>query len=135
MTTAIEGMLIPKEVLDKMPPAQRAMLEQQMGARAAKPKTHTEHSCLTKGELDRSEILKSENPKCTRKVISNTARKLEIEETCPPPEGTKAYFKLEAKSAENYVGSIDITQAEGGKVHVDMNGRWLSAVCKKGIDD
>jgi len=134
-TTAIKGMLIPKETLEKMPPEQRAKVEQQMRARAAKPNTLTKRSCVTKEKLDRSEILKSENPKCTRKVISHTARKLEIEETCPPPQATKSHYKLEAKSAESYIGIIDITQSEGGKVHVDMNGHWLSSVCKKGIDD
>ncbi len=134
-TTAIKGMLIPKETLDKMPPEQRAKVEQQMRARAAKPNTHTTHSCVTKEKLARSEVLKSSKPNCTRKVISHSARKLEIEETCPPPQATKSHFKLEAKSAESYIGTIDITQSEGGKVHVDMSGHWLSAVCKKGIDD
>lgn len=134
-TTTIEGMLIPKEVLAKMPPEQRAKFEQQMKSRAAKPDTDTEHSCITKEELDRNEILKSENPQCTRNVISNSGRKLEVEETCPPPQATKTHFKLEAKSPENYVGTIDVVQRDGGKVHVDMTGRWLSAVCKKGIDD
>lgn len=134
-TTAIEGMLMPKEMLEKMPPAQRAKVEQHMRERAAKPNTHMTHSCVTKEKLDRSEVLKSKNPNCARKVISNSARKLEIEETCPPPRATKSHYKLEAKSAESYIGNIDVTQSEGGKVHVDMSAHWLSAECKKGIDD
>ncbi len=134
-TTTIEGMLIPKEVLAKMPPEQRAQCEQQMKARAAKPDTDMENSCITKEELDRNEILKSENPKCTRNVVSNSGGTLEVEETCPPPQATKTHFKLEAKSPENYVGTIDIVQRDGGKVHVAMTGRWLSATCEKGVDD
>jgi hypothetical protein len=134
-TTSIEGMLMPKEMLEKMPPERRARFEQQMRARAAKPTTHTTRNCVTKEKLDRSEVLKSENPKCTRKVISHSARAIEVEETCPPPRATKSHFKLDAKSPESYVGVMDIAQSEGGKVHIDMKGQWLSAVCKKGVDD
>lgn len=134
-TTAINGTLMPKETLEKMPPEQRAKFEQVMRARAAKPNTHTRTRCVTKEELARSEVLQPESPKCTRNVISQTARKLEVEETCPPPRATKSHYKFEAKSAESYVAVVDIAQSEGGKVHVDMGGHWLSAVCKKGIGD
>lgn len=134
-TTSIEGMLIPKETLDKMPAERRAKVEQQMRTRAVKPNTHTTHSCVTKEKLERSEVLKSPKPNCTSKVISHTAHKLEIEETCPPPQATKSHYKLEAKSAESYIGTMDITQSDGGKIHIDMAGHWLSAVCTKGIND
>lgn len=134
-TTTIKGMLIPKEMLEKMPPEQRARVEQQMLERAAKPNTHTMRSCVTKENLDRSELLKSENPKCTRTVISHSARKLEVEEACPPPQATKSHYTLVAKSAESYVSTIDVIQSEGGKIHVDMSGHWLSAACEKGVDD
>jgi hypothetical protein len=134
-TTAIDGMLMPKETLEKMPPEQRAKFEQMMRARAAKPNTHTRTSCVTKEKLARSEVLQSEDPKCTRNVISQSARKLEVEETCPPPRATKSHYKFEAKSAESYVAVVDVAQSEGGKVHVDMAGHWLSAVCKKGVGE
>jgi hypothetical protein len=102
---------------------------------ACRQADHTTRNCVTKEKLDRSEVLKSENPKCTRKVISHSARAIEVEETCPPPRATKSHFKLDAKSPESYVGVMDIAQSEGGKVHIDMKGQWLSAVCKKGVDD
>lgn len=134
-TLAIEGMPVPKKVLDEMPPAQRAKMEQMMRARAAKSETHTVRQCLTKEDLDRSRLHKSDNPKCTSKVISQSARLLEVEETCPPPEASKTHVKYEAKSADSFVGSMDRAQGEDGKIHLDVKGRWLAAVCKKGIDE
>jgi hypothetical protein len=128
-------MLMPKEVLDKMPPERRAKIEQAMRTRAAKPNTHTRTNCVTKENLARAEVAQSENPKCTRNVISQSSRKLEVEETCPPPRATKSHYKFEAKSAESYVAVVDMAQGEGGKVHIDMGGHWLSAVCKKGTGD
>jgi hypothetical protein len=134
-TTIIQGMMIPKELLEKMSPAQRAKFDQVMGARDGKPSTRTLHSCVTQADLDRSEVFKSQNAKCTRKVIANSARRLEVEETCPPPHMSKASFKLAANSSDSFTGVMDIAQQEGGKVHVDMSGHWVSAVCKKGSDD
>ena len=29
--------------------------------------------------------------------------------------------------------AADITQSDGGKVHVEMSGHWLATVCKKGF--
>jgi hypothetical protein len=134
-TTAIEGMMMPKEVLEKMPPAQRAKVEQSMRARAAKPVTTTFHSCVTKEDIDHGAVYKSENSNCTRRVLSHTARKLEVEETCPPPRATQSHFTLEAKSNQSYVGAMEMTRSEGGKVHMDLNARWVGAACKKGVDD
>lgn len=134
-TTAVEGMPVPKKVLDDMPPVQRAKMEQMMRARAAKPQTHTVRQCLTKEDLDRSRLHTSDNPKCASNVISQSARRLEAEVTCPPPEASKMHLKYDAISVESFVGSMDRVQGEGGKIHVDVKGRWLAAVCKKGIDD
>lgn len=133
-TSAIAGMPIPKKVLDEMPPAQRAKMEQAMHARAAKPSTHTHRQCVTKEDLIRSRMLKSEDTKCTTKVIAQSSRSLEIEETCPPPEASKTHVKFDAKSSESYVATMERAQGEG-KVHIEMTGRWLAATCQKGVDD
>lgn len=133
--TAMSGMPIPKDALDKMPPAQRAKMEAAMAARAGKTNSHTSTTCMTKQDLDRGQLMKSDDAKCMRKVIAQTASHYEMEETCTGPDPSKTHAKFDAKSAESYTAVMDRMQGEGGKVHVEMTGRWLGAACKKGSGD
>ena len=106
-----------------------------MRARSGKVKTTTLQSCVTQQDLDRGDLGKSERKNCTRKVITQSPRHMEVEETCAAPEASVGHFKFDAASPEKYTGVIDITQGAGTKVHVEMSGRWLGAACKKGVDD
>ncbi|HSL04872.1 MAG TPA: DUF3617 domain-containing protein [Nitrospiraceae bacterium] len=133
LTTLTTGMLIPPEVLAKMPPDQRAKIEQSMQTRSGKPMTHASKECVTQDDLDQNRMIKEENeedgPQCTTKVISKSSSKLVIERTCPAPRASTSHMTMEAKTPESIVGSIDMTRAGSGKVHVDIKGRWLSASC------
>jgi hypothetical protein len=91
-TTTVAGMVIPKEALEGMTPDQHVKIEAAMRARAGKATTHTSTDCLMQQELDRSQLANSENPKCTRKVIAQTARHLEVEESWPAPKSSKTHF-------------------------------------------
>jgi hypothetical protein len=132
--TAMSGMPIPKEAMAGMSPAQRAKIEASMRAQAGQGKPHTSRSCVTRQDLDRGELMRSEEPNCKRKVITQNARHLEIEEVCTGPEPSKSHFKFDATSNERYTGSIDMMRGDG-KVHIDTSGRWLSATCTKGVDN
>ena len=139
-TTLTSGLLIPPDMLAKMPPEQRAKFEQSMRARSEKPMTHTSKSCVTQEDLDQNRIIKEEEEKkegglqCASKVISKSSSTLVIERTCPAPRASTAKMMMEAKTPESIVGTIDMTRAESGKVHVDIKGRWLGASCA-GITD
>lgn len=132
MVTHISGMPIPKSVLEGMPPAQRARMEAAMAARADNAQPHTVTSCVTQKDLDRGRLMKSDDANCTRKVIAQSARHMEMEETCTGSEPSKTHSNFEAASAERYTAVIDRMQGEGGKVRVEMSGRWLGSACKKG---
>jgi hypothetical protein len=135
VTTTSAGIPIPADALAKMPPEQRARIEAMMGARAGKPNTRTLHSCVTPQDIDRGEMLgKDKEKNCTRKITAQTARHYEFDEVCTAPEPRKMHAKFDAQSAEKYSASFDGTQGEG-KVHVEMQGRWIGAVCRKGTDD
>ena len=134
-STAVAGMMIPEDTLASMPPAQRAKVAAAMRARAGKVNKTVMHTCVTKQDLDRNELLGKENANCKRTVITQNTRHLEIEETCTAPEPRTSRFKFDATSAEAYTGTIDVTQGGGGQVHVDMSGRWTASTCKKGDDD
>ncbi len=106
-----------------------------MRARSGKVNTTTEQSCITQQDLDRGFLDKSEQENCTRKVITQSARHLEFEETCTAPEPSVRHAKFDATSSESYTGVFDMTRDQGTKVHIEMSGRWLDATCKEGADD
>ena len=133
-TTLTTGMLIPPDVLAKMPPEQRAKIEQSTQARSGKPRTHASKTCVTQEDLDQNRIIKEEEEKedelqCTMKVISKSSSKLVIERACPAPRASTSQMAMEAKTPETIVGSINMTRAGSGKVHMDIKGRWLGASC------
>ncbi|MBK6452029.1 MAG: DUF3617 domain-containing protein [Steroidobacteraceae bacterium] len=134
ISTAMSGMPIPKEAMAKMSPEQRARMEASMRAQAGQGKPHISRSCVTREDIDRGLLMRSDEPNCKRKVITQNARHLEMEEVCTGPEPSKSHFKVDATSNERYTGSIDTTRGDG-KVHVDMSGRWIAATCTKGVDD
>jgi hypothetical protein len=136
MNTAMAGMMIPEDDLAKMPAARRAKMEEMMRARAGKVNTRTSRTCVTPEDLARGELAAKEKEKknCTRKMISQTARRYEFEEVCTAPEPSKTHARFDAASPESYTASMDMAQ-NTGKVHVDMHGRWIGPTCKKGVDD
>jgi hypothetical protein len=133
-STAMSGMPIPKEALDRMSPEQRAKVEASMRARGGAVKSHTSRTCVTREDLDRGDMQGRTEPNCKRKVLAQNARHLEIEQVCTGPEPSKSHFKFDATSNERYTGVIDMTRGDG-KVHVDLSGRWLGATCTKGVDN
>ncbi len=99
-STAMAGMMMPKDELSQMPAAQRAKIEEMMRARAGKVNTHTYSACVTPQDLARGELTAKEKQKknCTRKVISQTARHFEFEEVCAAPEPSKTHARFDATS-------------------------------------
>jgi len=135
VSTTSAGNPIPADALAKMPPEQRAKIEAMMGARAGKLNTRTLHSCVTPQDIDRGDMMgKKKEENCTRKITAQTARHFEFDEVCTAPEPRKMHAKFDAPSAENYSASFDGTQGEG-RVHVDMQGRWIGAACQKGAQN
>jgi hypothetical protein len=135
MSTAVTGVPIPAAALANMPAEQRAKFEASMRARAGKVNTRTFHQCLTKEDIDRNKFIESEQENCKRNIVEQNARRVEVEETCGAPEPTKTHMTYAAKTPENYTTTMDREQGEGGKVHVEMSGRWIAAACSKADED
>jgi Protein of unknown function (DUF3617) len=131
VVTTTTGNPIPPDALAKLQPDQRAKIEESMKARAGKPNTETFKSCITREDLDQDRMFNAESDgNCTRKILSKTATKLVIEQTCTTPQALTGRTTLEAKSPEAIVAVIDTVQGgANGKIHVDLKGRWLGAGC------
>lgn len=131
------GMIMPPEVLAKMPPEQRARIEQSMQARSANPSTHATKSGITKEDLDQNRIIKEEEedePGCTTKVLSKSSSKMLLERSCPSPRAYTSRMAMEAKTPEALVARIDMDRAGSDKTHIDIKGRWFGTSCA-GIAD
>ena len=135
VTTLTTGNPIPADVLAKMPPEERAQVEAAMKARSGKPDTQVFKSCVTQKDLDQNSMIKSEgDSKCSKKVATQSATKIVIDQVCPAPLASTGKATIEARTPERIVSVIDTAQGTGGKIHVDIKGRWLGASCE-GIEE
>ena len=129
-SSVVSGELLPAAALAKMTPEQRARVEAMLGAHAGAPRRITEKTCITRADLDQDRLLKSDAEQhCTTTVVSRTPTRLVLDRRCPQPHASSAHVAFEAPSPERFTGSVDMTLAEGGKVHLDIQGRWLGASC------
>lgn len=129
-TTLITGMPASPDALAQMPPEQRAKVEAALAARAGKPSVHVSKSCVTREDLEQDNMIKSDDPACRKEVLSRSAAKLVVTETCSAPHASTSNVIIEAKTPENVVANMDMTQTgASGKIHVDVDGRWLGASC------
>ena len=136
MTTLIAGTPVSPEELESMPEEKRAKVEEAMKARAGRPLTITQKTCITQEKLDQDRILRAlqGESQCTRKVISRTATQLVMEQSCPEPEASTSQMTLAAKTPETLSASIVRVRGDGkGKVNIDVQGYWLGASCA-GLD-
>ena len=137
MSTLIAGTPLSPEALESMPPEKRAKVEEAMKARAGRPLTITQKTCITQENLDQDRILRAlkGESQCTRKVLSKTATQLVMEQTCPEPEASTSQMTVEAQTPELLSASIVRVRGDGkGKVNIDVKGFWLGASCA-GLDD
>jgi Protein of unknown function (DUF3617) len=131
MTTTSAGSTMPADVMAKMPPEQRAKMESAMQARSGKPRTTVHKNCVTQKDLDEHRMTKpDDDASCTQKIVTMTATKMVMERTCAAPKASKMTMTQEAKTPESVVMTMDMQQGgPGGKIHMEMTGRWLGASC------
>lgn len=137
MTTLIVGNPLPPEALESMPPEKRAKVEEAMKARAGRPITITQKTCVSQKDLDQDRIVRSvkDDSNCTRNVLSKSATKMVMEQTCPEPHASTSQMTIEAKTPESLSASIVRVRGDGkGKVLMDVKGFWLGPSCA-GIKD
>ena len=134
-TSKTSGIMLPPEMLERMPPERRAKLEEAMKARSGQPKTRVKKGCITQKDLDQNNFIKAEGEgetACAVKVLSKSPTKLVMERICPAAESNYK-ISIDVKTPENVEGTIDGSAGEG-KMHTDLKGRWLGTSCE-GIKD
>lgn len=130
-TTVTTGMVIPPEAMARMTPEQRAQAEKHLKETSGKPETHVSKTCMTPQRLDQDALIAFKDAgKCTQKVITKSARKLAVERTCPAPNAYTASWTTEATTRESMTSTTDVALPNGGKLHMDIKGKWLGANCE-----
>jgi hypothetical protein len=104
---------IPPEVLDRLPPEQRAKMEERLKANGSKgPRTTSHKSCLKKEDLDKA-----------------------IRMECTAGGGKQSgTIRVEAVNSENVKGSTEMTMSGAGRT-MNMNStfsaKWLGPTCSE----
>lgn len=135
VTTQTTGLPpIPQEVLDKMTPQQRAMMEERMKGNQT-PHSSTNKSCVTKEDIDKGFNVGNDDKSCTRTVISSTGSKQEIKIECNRDNSKQTgTIRIEAAGSESVKGSMQMTVSSGGRsmnMNATFNSKWLGPVCEK----
>jgi hypothetical protein len=125
---------IPQEVLDKMPPEQRARFEATMKKHQdAGPKHDAYKECITQKDLDRPMFGKEQEENCTHEIVKATATHMEMKFQCTEEgqtrSGTTSY---DAPDSEHVSGATVVHAAAGERamtVNVHFAGKWLGADC------
>ena len=125
---------IPPEVLEKMTPEQRQMMEQRMKCNQT-PRTTTGKSCITKEQIEKGFDVGDSDQSCTRTVVSSTSSKQEIKIECTRGNNkTTGVIRIEASSSESVKGSGQMSVTANGHT-MNMNNtfsaKWLGPVCEK----
>lgn len=136
VTRQMEGAPVsPVADLSKLPPEQRARIEQMLSTRGSTaPTTTVARYCVTPESAQKWETFSREerdDANCARTVQDETSRSLRMSIVCAGGKGTGT-VEFTAASPDRVTGTVIVVrQEERGerKVRVDMDSRWLGADC------
>jgi hypothetical protein len=129
-TIKTEGSMIPKSVLDQMPPDRRAKMEAAMKQRAAAgPRTHSSKSCVTAKDLQTGAFEPNPDGGCKQTLVSQTSTHEEVKFVCTEDGETRTgHMTVDATSSDRMRGNVEIVTANG-KVSTQLDGKWIGASC------
>jgi len=129
-TSTISGMSIPAEQLAKIPPAQRAQMEQMLKQRTM-PRTNTDRSCITQKDLQDGAFRRqaTQDGNCTYKQVSATARHQEWAFQCSNDVGgATGTMTVDAPDSTHMRGQLEM-KSSNGNASITLAGQWISASC------
>lgn len=137
-TTGASGMVMPQSAMDKMTPEQKERMAAAMKKReAAGPRTHTVKSCITAKDLKDGGFTAQadeDNANCKNKIVTQTPTKQELSVACTGENSRTGRIQVEAVDNKHMKGVIDMVTGGGGKMNMQLTGKWLATSCA-GADD
>ena len=128
------SLALPSDQMAKLTPEQRARVESAM-KQASRPKTttRTKQDCLTQDELNKGTPFKSDDKRCTQKVLNSSSSRLNVEQDCAEDSmRTKTIMSLEAISPEAVKGTGTVTATSEGHnftSNISFASQWSSGSC------
>jgi hypothetical protein len=123
---------LPKELLDKLTPAQRREMEADIKAEQAKgPDKDTDRECITQKDLERP--FETANAKeCKQSIVTTTRTSQEVRIVCSGGIPGSGVLKVSTPSPEKMTGSLDLKLGEGADamtIKSQLQGKWLGSDC------
>jgi hypothetical protein len=129
---------LPKEVLDKMTPQQRADMEAKIKAAAAEePEPEVSSECITQEDLEKP-FNSANAEECTQTIVRTTRNTQEIRLVCSGKTKGSGTFRVTSPTPETMTGNLDLKVGEGANtmtITSKIKGRWLGADCGDEDDD
>ena len=123
---------LPKEVMDKMTPEQRAkMLADLKAAAAEEPEEEVSSECITQEDLDKP-FQSANSDDCTQTVVRTTRNTQEIRMTCTGKVKGSGVFRVTTPTPDTMTGELDLKTGEGPDAFTlkgKIKGRWLGPDC------
>jgi hypothetical protein len=131
-TMQMSGLSIPADQLAKMPPAQRAQMEQMMRSMgAAAPRTSKNKSCVTEKDLKEGafrDAIKNDQ-QCKYTTVSATARHQEYTFQCTEQgHAANGRMVLDATDGAHVQGTTDV-KSDAANINIKFSSQWLGASC------
>lgn len=132
-TSGMPGM--PEDALAKLPPEQRARMEEMMKQRGigGGPSTQVTKSCVTREKLEKQTAFAENRENCTRTVVSSSPSHLEIKFHCEENKATTdGTFIAEATGSDGAKGSTHfVTNSNGRTMTMDstFTSKYLGPAC------
>jgi len=126
---------IPEDALAKMPPEQRARMEEMMKQKGigGGPATTVTKSCITREKLDKQTAFAENRENCKRTVVSSSPSRMEMKFHCEENKAVSdGTFIAEVVSSDSTKGSTHfVTNSEGHTMTMDFKftSRYLGAAC------
>lgn len=128
---------LPKEVMDKMTPEQRAkMIADLKAAAAEEPEEEVSSECITQEDLDKP--FSSADDDCTQTVVRTTRNTQEIRMSCTGKIKGSGLLRVTTPTPETMTGELDLKTGEGPDAFTlkgKIKGRWLGPDCGDEDDD
>ncbi len=132
VTIQMSGMSIPADTLAKMPPAQRAQMEQMMrNMGVGAPRTQKEKSCITEKDLKEGAFRSAaeNNQQCKFTTVTATARRQEYTFQCDQQgHAANGRMVIDASDSTHVQGTADM-KSDAANVNVKFSAQWLGASC------
>jgi Protein of unknown function (DUF3617) len=130
-TITLSGMRMPAEQLAKLPPAQRAQMEQMMKQMTGE-RPITDRSCVTQKDLQEGAFRKQAEQdagRCSYTQVTGTARHQEWTFQCSNAEGeANGRMTMDAPDSTHVQGALEMKSTRGN-TNIKFAARWISASC------